>query len=303
MTPAQRLSLHPQAQRWALASTLALLVQLSPIGPARLASAEEAPPAIPPATAERHSSGLVSQILKPGTSTEQPDANDEVEVQFTGWDNTGKKFSGTQPGKNAKFSLSQVFAGWREGLSMMKVGEKRRLWIPANLGPQHATSVGSKEAIFDVELFAVIHLPDPPKFLDKPDPSAERTPSGAFSKRVSPGKGILKPDRDSRVLVNYTLWAGDGRTLESTVSRRRPTAFMLDRVMPAFAECVQQMVEGEKRLCWIPENVAAGQWPGAPKGMMVFEMEILTLLPDQAISLGDQTKGKGQSPKPGGGGF
>lgn len=283
--------------------TLILLGALGAVAP--LVLAQDAPPSQPPADAAKSPSGLVSQVLRQGTSTEKADGNDEVEVQFTGWDRTGKKFAGTQEGKPAKFSLSQVFPGWREGITLMRVGEKRRLWIPSNLGPQ--TTSGPKDAIFDVELLTVTSLPDPPKQLQSPDPTAERTLSGAFSKMVSAGKGTDKPDRSARVLLNYTLWSGDGRTIESTISRSRPTAFMLDRVMPAFAECVQLMVVGEKRLCWIPENVAAGQWPGAPKGMMVFEMEFLRLLAADSIQLGDKTKDlKSQGTPPpakGGGGL
>jgi hypothetical protein len=43
------------------------------------------------------------------------------------------------------------------------------------------------------------------------------------------------------------------------------------------------MVEGEKRQVWIPADLAAGQWPGAPKGQLVFEVELLKIMPADVL--------------------
>ena len=43
------------------------------------------------------------------------------------------------------------------------------------------------------------------------------------------------------------------------------------------------MVAREKRLVWIPGPVAAGNWSGAPKGPLVFEIEMVRILPDDAL--------------------
>ncbi len=257
-----------------------------------------APPKTPPAEAKREASGLVTQVMRPGTGKERPDANDMVEAHFAGWGPEGNKFASSyESGKAASFSLSQVFPGWREGMMLMTVGEKRRLWIPASLGPQHATA-GPKEAIFEVELEAIYKIPNPPASLGRPDADATRTPSGLFTKKIQSGTGNRKPGSASRVLLNYALWTTDGKTFDSTYSRKRPTAFMLDRVLPAFAEGVQLMVEGEKRLFWIPEALGGNQWPGSPKGMLVFEVEMLTIMPDDAIQPTDPEKAPQAGVKP-----
>ncbi len=261
---------------------------------------KEAPPAIPPASAKKEASGLVTQVLRQGTGKVTPDANDVVDAHFAGWSPDGKKFASSyESGKAATFSLSQVFPGWREGMMLMKVGEKRRLWIPASLGPQHATS-GPKEAIFEVELVEIYSVPNPPASLQRPDPAATRTPSGLFTKKIQSGVGTVKPGTSSRVLLHYTLWTADGKTFDSTYARKRPTAFMLDRVLPAFAEGVQQMVEGEKRIFWISEALGGSQWPGSPKGMLTFEVEMLKLLPDDAIQPTDPDKLPQPGQRPGG---
>ncbi len=99
----------------------------------------------------------------------QPQKGDIVIVHYTGWlaDKNGepmldKKFDSSRDrGTPFQFVIGrgQVIKGWDEGVMLMKVGEKRRLIIPAELGygaygagakiPPHATLV------FDVELLDV----------------------------------------------------------------------------------------------------------------------------------------------------
>jgi peptidylprolyl isomerase len=93
-------------------------------------------------------------------------AGNKVSVHYTGWlsDNgaKGKKFdSSVDRGQPFQFTLGakQVIAGWDEGVAGMKVGGKRTLTIPPELGygargaggaiPPNAT------LIFDVELLQV----------------------------------------------------------------------------------------------------------------------------------------------------
>ena len=112
-------------------------------------------------------SGLSYEILQEAAvDAQSPKEGKEVTVHYTGWLNEngqpGKKFdSSVDRGQQFKFKIGMgyVIPGWDEGVLGMKVGEKRRLYIPANLGygargagasiPPHA------DLIFDVELFKV----------------------------------------------------------------------------------------------------------------------------------------------------
>jgi FKBP-type peptidyl-prolyl cis-trans isomerase len=110
-----------------------------------------------------------------------------------------------------------------------------------------------------------------------PPPEADRNASGLASKVLQPGTGTRHPRPNSRVLVHYTGWTTDGREFDSSVARGEPIAFGLHEVIPGWTEGVQMMVEGERRRFWIPEHLAYKGAPGAPAGMLVFDIELIRI--------------------------
>jgi FKBP-type peptidyl-prolyl cis-trans isomerase len=106
-------------------------------------------------------SGLKYWDLKKGSGAVAK-AGDSVQVHYTGWLTEGKKFdSSVDRGSPFVFKLGagMVIKGWDEGVAGMKVGGKRQLHIPAELG-YGARGAGdaippNAELIFDVELLGI----------------------------------------------------------------------------------------------------------------------------------------------------
>lgn len=107
------------------------------------------------------SSGLqyIDQVVGTG---EVAKAGQTVSVHYTGWLENGTKFdSSVDRGQPFSFPLGagRVIKGWDEGVQGMKVGGKRKLTIPANLGygPRGAGGVIPPNAtlVFHVELLGV----------------------------------------------------------------------------------------------------------------------------------------------------
>ncbi len=108
---------------------------------------------------ETTESGLKSIVLTEGTGDTSPSATDTVEVHYTGWLLDGTQFdSSVDRGSPSTFSLNRVIKGWTEGVALMKVGEKRKFIISADLayGSKGRPSIPPDSTlVFDIELLAI----------------------------------------------------------------------------------------------------------------------------------------------------
>ena len=107
-------------------------------------------------------SGLEYEEVKVGTG-ETPERGETVVVHYVGTLTNGAKFDSSRD-RSAPFEfqlgLGQVIKGWDEGLSTMKVGGLRKLFIPANLAyGNHSPDISiipqNSPLVFEVELLAI----------------------------------------------------------------------------------------------------------------------------------------------------
>jgi FKBP-type peptidyl-prolyl cis-trans isomerase len=118
-----------------------------------------------------------------------------------------------------------------------------------------------------------------PSDVAAPPKDAQKTSSGLASKVLTPGTGKTHPSSTSEVTVHYSGWTTDGKMFDSSVARGEPSTFPLNQVIKGWTEGVQLMVVGEKRRFWIPGSLAYDNSPrpGAPKGMLVFDIELISI--------------------------
>ncbi len=104
-------------------------------------------------------SGLQYEVLE-ATLGQKPKATDTVKVHYEGTLIDGTVFdSSYRRGEPISFGLNQVIKGWTEGLQLMSIGSKYKLYIPYELG-YGAQGAGASippyaALIFTVELLGI----------------------------------------------------------------------------------------------------------------------------------------------------
>ena len=236
--------------------------------------------AAPPADATKTASGLISRVLTPGTGTLKPAATDYVTVHYTGWAaNDGRMVdSSLTRGGPSTFPLSRALAGWSECVQLMVIGEKRRCWVPETLAYKGQSGRPAGTVVFDVELLETQQDPKvAPPDVKGPPSDAKKTSTGLAYKVLRVGTGTRNPAAWSKVTVNYSGWTTDGKLFDSTIVRGKPMTLELNSFISGWAEGVALMTEGQRMRLWIPENLAYKGEAGGPRGMLVFDVELIKI--------------------------
>lgn len=234
-------------------------------------------------------SGLEYYDLVVGSGAESI-AKGSVTTHYTLWVKTDTGYDyivSSQGGTPFNFVLGRgdmVFPGWDEGATGMRVGGKRLLVIPPQLGmgEQGLGAIPpSAILVMEIELIEVSE-PHLPVVVDEKDFTT--TDSGLKYYDLVPGTGAV-PAVGKPVTVHYTGWLEDGTQFDSSIERGEPFQFTLGigQVILGWDEGVATMRVGGKRQLIIPSDLGYGdQGAGAlvPSGAtLIFEVELLDAQP------------------------
>lgn len=232
-----------------------------------------------PSDAKKTSSGIRWVSLAEGEGKESPSRDDIVWLQYVSWDPTGMRRGNTiKKGKTKRLQFVKALPGWAEMLSEMVVGDRRRAWIPAKLAHPKKSKVKDPEdmRILDVELVKLKKAPPAPKDVKKAPKDANRLKSGLAWKELSPATGEGSAQLKSEVVVRYSGWTTDGKCFDFT-GEEETFLTQLDKVIQGWTQGIALMSPGQKVRLWIPENLAYKGSRGKPKGMLVFDVELLEI--------------------------
>lgn len=216
---------------------------------------------------ETTASGLRYEEIEVGSGP-QPQRGQFVQVHYTGWLTNGTKFdSSVDRGQPFEFKLGvgQVIKGWDEGVASMRVGGKRKLYIPPDLayGSRGAGGVipPNAELVFEVELLGIRSVE-------------------LQIEEIEEGTGP-QPQEGDVVAVHYTGWLANGTKFDSSYDRGEPIEFPLGTgaVIPGWDMGIATMKVGGKRRLTIPPELAYGKrgYPGVipPNAVLIFECHLV----------------------------
>ena len=236
---------------------------------------------------ETTDSGLQIAVLTEGSGEEQAEFGDTVTLEFIIWVADGERFfTGSETaGQPFTYPIGSgaVFPGWDEGVTGMVIGEKRQLYIPAELGLGQE-SIGdivppNSDLLMQVELLDIVK---PQKATEIDAGDYKETDSGLKYFDIVEGDGAT-PEEGQIVIVHYTGWLEDGTQFDSSVERGVPFEFPIGTgaVIPGWDEGVASMKVGGVRQLVIPSDLGYGDaGAGAtipPGATLVFEVELLDL--------------------------
>lgn len=160
-----------------------------------------------PADATRTPSGVWMKQLRPGTGANHPRPTSTVTIHYTEWTASGGSIYDDTVARDAPLTVDVdlVMPGLSDALQHMVVGEKTRVWIPAEL--TYVPPIPRAALLFDVELLAIqqavaglagtvrvqSNSPDGAYDVIMPDGTARRAKGPQTFTGVAAGRYRIKP--------------------------------------------------------------------------------------------------------------
>jgi FKBP-type peptidyl-prolyl cis-trans isomerase len=228
-------------------------------------------------------SGLKYYVLKEGDG-EIPRSGADVKAHYSGWLTDGTLFDSSVK-RDQPFAFRTnggVIDGWLEAVSTMKVGERRRLEIPPEIGygERDAGKIPPNSTlIFEMELLSI----------EKQGPEKSsleglkeiKTDSGLKYWVIKEGTGE-PAGPDGRVKMHGTAWLENGRLVGSTRDRGMALTSPVSKLLKGWSEAAADMKLGEIRCLELPPALGYGEEGNRavpPNSTLILEVEMNEILP------------------------
>ncbi len=105
------------------------------------------------------SNGILYKVLSEGMNDgAHPSPRSIVTVHYTGWTINGKKFDSSRGGAPLAIRLCDLIEGWIIAMQQMCIGDKWKIYIPAEMGYGKFSQPGipgGSTLIFEIELLGI----------------------------------------------------------------------------------------------------------------------------------------------------
>ncbi|MDX1455109.1 MAG: FKBP-type peptidyl-prolyl cis-trans isomerase [Gammaproteobacteria bacterium] len=232
--------------------------------------------------------GIRYVVIEP--SDKEPVTDDYVEFNATVWTQGGVEVMSSEKDGNYVLPYSairQMAPGLAEAIANAPVGEDRRYYIRADLIADGIPGAPKEDMVVDLRVIGGKNpLPAPDSVASIPS-TATVTESGLAYLVLEESGNDNSPTLADEVTVHYTGWTTDGKMFDSSVMRGEPTTFPLGRLIKGWQEGIPLMNVGDRYRFWIPAELAYGNnpRPGAPSGLLVFDIELLGIGPERTAEL------------------
>lgn len=253
--------------------------------------------------------GLQYLVIEQGDGA-SPTREDFVTVHYAGRFIDGREFdSSYRRGEPATFPAGRLIPGFTEALTLMQIGDKWEITIPAEIGYGEAGAgggaiPGNSTLIFELELLDVMNAEEAQRLAEEREAEAQAqalafrdnqldfleqnkgqdgvqiTESGLQYRVIEEGEGNM-PTALSKVTVHYSGKLTNGEEFDSSYRRGEPATFPLNGVIRGWTEGLQLMKEGSKYEFFLPYELGYGE-RGTPSGIppyatLIFTVELISV--------------------------
>jgi peptidylprolyl isomerase len=237
----------------------------------------------PPADATMLKPGLSFIILKKGNVEGDSEIETIVRSKSIVWVDGGEQsnnddaLEATDP---IDLEVSHPFLS--EILRASSTGGHYLWWVDSSLISEDTSGFEAKNTMIDIKIVdRVAPMPAPSDVAEIPEYAAVGEAGVGFYLLSEPTLGA-HPTLEDDVEVHYSGWQTDGKMFDSSVLREKTNTFPLGRLIEGWQKAVPLMRVGEKARIWIPGDLAYDlreNRPYAPKGMLVFDVELVSIPP------------------------
>jgi FKBP-type peptidyl-prolyl cis-trans isomerase len=153
-----------------------------------------------------------------------------------------------------------------------------------NIAKTHARQPEAEEDKYNLKLvlkvLEEVEQAIPPSPYDSIPEDAVMTSGGVGIRTLKAGDGVTFPALDNDIVVYYTLWTADGNMVGSPRMMDQKNIFPLERLITGWQDGLTKMSKGERAIMWVPGDLAYDlrlDRPNAPKGMLIFDIELLDI--------------------------